>query len=226
MLAGPWLEPRGKNDDWGQSPVAGGLFPAPPFGMPLLWRWRGWSAASEVAVKRLLVRGCLGVFVVFRRASAEKYGPRNHVLPAVLALAPVVLTEEVVPWPPWRRERIDPARPIAVFVVPIAWTAAWSLWLMILTDPPIFATGFAAAFVLVGTAAGPTGSSSCPVGAEGGDQPPGAWVVSADPFPEGAWFLSWILRQEGRLLAERRRLPLGTSLLAVARRAVGGERAA
>lgn len=220
VLTGPWLGLRGKPYDWGQYLVAGVVFPALLFGAPLLWRWRGWPTAPAAAVKPLLVIACLAVFVVFAWASLEKFGPRRHLLPLLLAVGQVVITQVVMPRPPWRRADLDPARLTAGFVVAlVAWTAALSLYLEVLTEPPVFATGFAVAFLLVCAAVGDAAAGWRPgrmrlwapanvvavvflglmnlrtdglfelLGMRGAIHHWGAWVGSADLFHEGAWFL-------------------------------------
>jgi len=144
-LTGPWLGLHGKPYDWGQYVVIGVVFPVLLFGVPLFWRWRGWSTSAAFMVKRALVATCLIMFAVLVVASVAKHGLRSELWPVVLAGAQVILMTR-----PWRRDRIDPQRIVVVFVVAfVAWTVSVSLYLRIYVESPTFLAGFLVAFLLV-----------------------------------------------------------------------------
>jgi hypothetical protein len=215
VFRSPWLHLQGKTYDWAQYAVAGVLFPALLFGLPLLWRWRSWSTTWATLARQLLALGCLIAFAVFLAASMAKYGPGNVILPAALAVLQTLIMTR-----PWRRPAIDPARLAVIFVVAfVAWTVTLSFDLIELVQPPIFLIGFAVAFLLASDAArDPETASrlglampSVPsnlatlviiafmslrtehlfevLGERGALHHWGAWVGAADLVREGGWLL-------------------------------------
>jgi hypothetical protein len=217
VLVSPLLDLQGKDYDWGQYAVIGVVFPAFLFGVPLIWRWRGWSTAPAIAVKWMLAVTCLIVFAVFVVASMDKYGPAENQFWPVLALSTVQVLLMIRPW---LRDGIDQKRVAILFIVAfVAWTATVSLFLYVYIAPKIFLTAFALAFLLVCWATwGPNDRRQAStfrlwspanlaglafivfmsfrtdklfevLGARGAIHHWGAWVAAADLVREGGWLL-------------------------------------
>ena len=149
LFRSPLLGFQGKTYDWDHYAFVGLAFPILLFGVPLLWRWRGWQSGAASTVKRVLVVVTVAAFTVFIVASLVKHGIWSGMQAVVLAL---VQTDVMVL--PRRSQGIADGRILAIFTVAlVGWTVAFSLSLGELLQPPFFLAGFAVAFLLASLAA-------------------------------------------------------------------------